>query len=220
MKFLRFTTLLAVPLALVLQACGGQMNPAGPAQGMDSMAIRPLSKKPPQCANQSTTTLYATSATMTLQSKPRALCIPAFGGWGGTLQYPAANPSVTVVAISSTTNYNQQLPLLSSKGKPVFYLQMTTSAATKFGPTVNDKGGLTSKSLVPGTTYYVYGQVKFPGPAGIFIPFTPCSAKATAGPYGGVIMNAGTLFAKQNFQQGGAVTIEVYKVGKEVKAAC
>ena len=93
------------------------------------------------------------SATQTIASKPGPLCVPAFGGFGGTIQLPAAKPSMTATATSSTTNYNQTLPSLAKKGKPLFYLQVVTSGPAVFGKRMKSAGGFDGKSLKPGHTY-------------------------------------------------------------------
>jgi hypothetical protein len=231
-KFLRFSALLALPVTLALEACGGQMSPATPSQSMTSMTTAPRSAAaaptaPADCSGQSSTTLYATASNESFSdTAPRALCIPEFNGWGGTLKYPAVSASISgVTSTSSTTNYTGHLPTLTnSDAKPIFFLQFTTSTPTNFGPKVHDNdGGLTSKALVPGKTYYVRAQAVF-GSGGIIqpiIPFTPCQEKATAGPHGGVLSHIGDIFANQDYSwSNGTTTIVIFRRGKGITQPC
>jgi hypothetical protein len=225
-KRLRFTTFLALPVALALQACGGnQMSPATPSQSLTSMALAPQTAPtaPAQCAGQTSTSLFAAAPNETFSNKPpRALCVPEFEGWGGTIKYPTVTASMSGTATSSTTNYTGQLPKLTvGDAKPMFYFQMTTSGPATFGPKVRGGGGLTSKALVPGKTYYVRGQAAFAGPFIELIPFAPCQEKATPGPHGGVLSHIGDMFANQVFDRGnGTITILIYRRGKGVTQPC
>jgi hypothetical protein len=174
---------------------------------------------PPGCPGQSTTSEYAISGTQTIASKPGPLCVPAFGGFGGTIALPAAKPSITATATSSTTNYNQTLPTLGKKGKPIFYLQVVTSGPALFGKKIKSVGGLDGKTLKAGNPYTVYGEAKLAGIAGITEVFTPCVAKATAGKYGGAISGIGGLLAGQNVNSQAVMYFEIYR-GKLVRTPC
>lgn len=206
----------ASTIAISLIACAGQSNmvppPAGTSAAVSSNAV------PAPCTGQTTSTEYATSKPLKLKSRNTRACIPAFGGFGGSLHYPAATPAVSATFTSSTTNYNSLLPALS-KGTPIFYLQIATTAPTAFASTYKASGGLTSKSIKPGKTYFVYGQAKLGGVAGIMIDFTPCKATAVKVKGGGAIANLGTLLVGQNIGGSASIVIEVYPKG-HVAAKC
>ena len=48
---------------------------------------------PPACKGQKDTKQYA-SLTVKLSTKGGSFCIPEFGGFGGKIKYPSANPAV------------------------------------------------------------------------------------------------------------------------------
>jgi hypothetical protein len=169
---------------------------------------------PPACPGQKTTKQYATISE-TFSSSGGTLCIPAFGGFGGSVNYPPATPSVGVALTSSTTNYNGQLPSLHS-GTPIFYLQLAIAGATSFGQSSSAGGGLTSKSIKPGKVYSAYAQATI---SGIKFNFTPCYAKATKGKYGGVIGGVGSLLKGQTVPAAASGIIEIY-AGKSASAKC
>jgi hypothetical protein len=211
-----FVSLLA---AAALSACSGLSGSVPPSPNAASPAASRPAANPPPCSGQSTTSEYATSETQTVASKPASMCVPAFGGFGGTIQLPAAKPSITATATTSTTNYNQTLPSLGKKGKPLLYLQLVTSATTAFGKKFKSSGGLAGKSLKTGNDYTVYGEAKLAGVAGITMTFTPCVAKASAGKYGGVISGIGSLLAAQRIDTPAVMYFEIYR-GKHAAATC
>jgi hypothetical protein len=204
---------------LALTACGGGSNAPVPPAIAQSVPMA-KSSGPAPCAGQSTTSLYASMPVAALQSKARALCIPAFDGYGGTMEYPPAKPSITAALTASTTNYNQQLPMLAKKGKPMYYLQVQTSGNTDFAHSLRSSGGLTSTKLVAGKSYTLYGESLSGGIVHFITNFTPCVATATSGKDGGVIPAFGRLLVRQKLTNG-AVTIyfEVYE-GKLTAQPC
>lgn len=212
-----FIAILSATLALT--ACGGGSNAPLPSANTQSAAMAKASGPAP-CPGQSTTSLYASTPAAAFQSKAEALCIPAFDGFGGTMEYPAATPSITAAFTSSTTNYNQQLPALRKKGKPIFYLQAQMSGNTAFGHNLRAKGGLTSAKLVAGDSYTLYGEGISGGIVHFIVNFNPCVATAKSGKNGGVIPAFGRLLAGQKLTNG-AMTIyfEVYK-GKLTAQPC
>jgi hypothetical protein len=211
------TTILATTLAFT--ACGGGSNAPLPS-AMTQSAPMAKASGPAPCTGQSTTSLFASTPAAAMQSKAGALCIPAFGGFGGTMEYPPAKPSITAALTASTTNFNQQFPKLGKKGKPIFYLQVETSANTDFGHSLRANGGLTSKKLVAGQPYTLYGEGISGGIVRLITNFTPCVATATSGKDGGVIPAFGRLLLRQKLANG-ALTIyfEVYK-GKLTAQSC
>lgn len=206
----------AAAVAVAFAACAGHDGTVLP--GQQSPAIARVNAAPAPCKGQTTTTLYATSKPAKLKSRNTHACIPAFGGFGGSFHYPAATSTVPATFTSSTTNYNNLLPALS-KGKPVFYLQIATTAPVAFASTYKAAGGLASKSITPGKTYYVYGQATYGGVVILLINFPPCRATAVTAKAGGALPNVGTVLEGQNIPGAANVVIEVYSKG-HVTATC
>ena len=168
---------------------------------------------PPACKGQKTTKNYA-SLMVKLSTKGGAFCIPAYGGFGGNVKYPSANPSVMLTIISSTKNYDHQPQL--GKGTAIFYLQLALSGGTSFGTNTSTGGGLTAKQIVPGKPYTAYGQADI---SGFKINFGPCYALATKGKYGGVIGGIGTLLKGASVPAAAKGVIEIY-AGKQTGTKC
>jgi hypothetical protein len=211
----RFIVLLAL---LGLAACtGGSVATPMPAQGVPAAVREESAAGPKPCKGQSTTSEYATGSAR-FGSRKSAFCIPAFDGFGGKLAYPGAHPAVSVIVTSSTKNYNHLIPKLG-KGKPLFLLQIATSASTKFGTKVSASGGLESKKLVAGKSYDVYGQARLAGVAGIIVPFAACEATASQGKYGGEIANLGSRLAGANLTTTATIYLEVFP-GRTSNSAC
>lgn len=205
--------------AATLAACasrgtGPLPNPAfAPAQVNRSPRVALFDLAPPKCKGQKTTKNYA-SLTVTLSSDGGSFCIPAYGGFGGSVKYPGANPSVKLKIISSTKNYNRQPKL--GKGTPIFYLQLAISGSTTFGSNGTAGGGLTAKEIVAGNPYSAYGQASA---FGIKKNFGPCYTIATKGKYGGVIGGIGSLLKGQNVPFAVKGVIEIYS-GKQTRTKC
>ncbi|MBV8530554.1 MAG: hypothetical protein JO104_04500 [Candidatus Eremiobacteraeota bacterium] len=168
---------------------------------------------PPKCKGQKDTKDYA-SLTVKLSTKGGSFCIPEYGGFGGTIEYPGAKPSVKLKLISSTKDYNH-LPQLGS-GTAIFYLQLALSGGTSFGTNVRAGGGLTSKKIAPGKPYTAYGQATI---SGFKFGFGPCYAVATKGKYGGVVGGIGTLLKGVTIPSAASGVIEVYS-GKQTSTKC
>jgi hypothetical protein len=200
----------AVAAAALLHACAHTAGvvPGSPA----SQAVVPLAN-PPMCKGQQNSKDHA-SVTETLSTSGGSLCIPEFGGFGGKVKYPAANPSVQVTLTSSTTDYDN-MPQLG-QGTAIFYLQLAISGATTFGNKVRRGGGLTSAQIEPGYPYTVYGQAVV---LGFKFNFGPCYAVAKKGKYGGVIGGVGTLLKGQQVPYAGNAVLEVYS-GQQTNTKC
>jgi hypothetical protein len=168
---------------------------------------------PPPCKGQKSSKNYA-SLTVTLSTKGGSACIPAYGGFGGAVKYPGANPSVKLKLISSTKDY-KRLPKLGH-GTPTFYLQLAISGGTNFASKVRAGGGLTGQKIVPGQAYTAYGQATV---LGVKVPFGPCYSVATKGKYGGVIGGIGTLLEGQSIPVAASGVIELYS-GKQTTTKC
>jgi hypothetical protein len=160
---------------------------------------------PRPCAGQKTYAQYA-SDDETLLTTGGSLCIPAFGGLGGSIKYPPANPATTISLITSTTNYNGKLPSLHT-GTPIVYIQLAIAGSTTFGQKAKAGGGLTGAAIVPGDTYTAYAQAKI---YGFKYNFKPCYAVATQGKYGGVLGGVGSLLNGQKVPANTSGVIEIY----------
>jgi hypothetical protein len=204
-----------VVATLMCTACSQQAGALLPSGGPSSESYAPIVRDagPPPCKGQKTTREYA-SLTVTLSTQGGSLCIPAYGGFGGTVKYPSANPSVKLGLISSTKNYDHQPNL--GQGTPIFYLQLALSGGTTFGTSGTAGGGLTAAKIQPGKPYTAYGQATI---SGFKINFGPCYAVATKGKYGGVIGGIGSLLKGQSVPVAAKGVIEIY-AGKQTGAKC
>ncbi len=204
---------LALATAALLAACahnGGTMLPSTPLAPQERSLP---DANPPACKGQKDAKQYA-SLTVTLSTKGGSLCIPEFGGFGGTVKYPSANPSVNLTLISSIKNYNHQPEL--GQGTPIFYLQLALSGGTSFGTKVGAGGGLTSKQIDPGKPYTAYGQAVI---SGFKFDFGPCYAVAKKGKYGGVIGGIGTLLKGESIPFAASGVVEIYS-GQQTSTPC
>lgn len=212
-RAIRYDCLTAIGLFALLTACAS--NSTVPLAPSGSQVFAPqlqAARVPAPCKGQKTTKKSA-QLKETLSTSGGKLCIPAFGGFGGTIQYPAANPSVSMTLTSSTKN--KKLSKLGN-GKPIFYLQLALSSGTTFGTNLRAGGGLTGKKLIPGTPYTAFGQASA---FGITATFTPCYVKAIKGKFGGVIGGLGTLLKGLNVPVAAKGYIEIYP-GKQASGKC
>lgn len=193
---------LVAAMGLTLSACAQHAGSLPPTT-LD--AASPLAS-PPDCKGQKNAKHDAT-LTAPLQSAGGAFCIPAYGGFGGELEYPNAsfNGTVDLTLTSSVKNYNHQ-PRLGN-GKALFYIQFAISGPVSFGSKVKSGGGLTGAKIVSGNPYTIYGQaIAF----GQKISLGPCYVTATKGKYGGVIGGLGSLVKNQNVPFAASGVIEIY----------
>jgi hypothetical protein len=218
MRFARlcFRGALLTTAVALSTACAqhGATLPATPSLGSDvpHRAAQP-DLTPPQCKGQMNAKDYA-SLTVRLSTKGGSFCIPEFGGFGGTVNYPSANPSVKLSLISSTTNYDDMPEL--GQGTAIFYLQLALSGGTDFGKRVSRGGGLASQSIVPGDPYTIYGQAVV---SRIKVNFEPCYVIATKSKYGGAINGIGTLLKGQQIPVAATGVIEIYS-GQQTSTKC
>jgi hypothetical protein len=205
------TASLIAAMAFTLSACAQR---AGTLPPVSLDAASPL-KSPPKCKGQQDGKQYATLAAP-LQAAGGAFCIPAIGGFGGKLEYPNAsfNGTVDLTLTSSVTNYNHQ-PNLGS-GSALFYIQFAISSGVSFGSKLKSGGGLTSKTIVSGDPYTLYGQATILGQT---VNFGPCYTKATKGKYGGVIGELGSLIKNQDVPFKASGVIEIYS-GEATSYGC
>jgi hypothetical protein len=214
MTLVRFSArgLLFVATAAILSACA-QHGALIPSTSFAPQQIALPDLTPPKCKGQKSTKKYS-SLTVTLSTKGGSFCVPEYGGFGGTIKYPSANPSVKLTLISSTKDYNHQ-PQLGS-GTAIFYLQLAISSGTSFGDQVQAGGGLASKKIDPGKPYTAYGQAVISGYA---FKFGPCYATAKKSKYGGIIGGLGTLLKGADIPFAASGLIELYS-GKQTATKC
>jgi hypothetical protein len=215
----RWSGLLATALLCACAQHGSGFLPAGnPSAASVLVGAPPRSvvlpeAVPPSCKGQKTTKKFA-SLTETLRTQGGKLCIPAFGGFGGTIEYPSADPSVKMKLTSSTSDYDK-MPALGP-GKPIFYLQLAISGGTYFGTNVPAGGGLAAKKIVPGDSYTAFGEATI---YGFTVKFTPCYIVAKKSSYGGVIGGIGSLLKGQDVPAAATGLIEIYP-GKHAGGKC
>jgi hypothetical protein len=197
---------------IMLAGCGG-------AQSVTSGAVSPpatfaaATVGPPSCNRQHTTKRYA-SITATLKTKGGLFCVPAFGGFGGSIKYPAVETSVKLTMHTSIKDIYDE-PQLGT-GTSIVYLNLHFHAGTHFGSSVRNKGGLISATIYPGDAYTAYGIVAV---GHLELMFPPCYSIATQGPYGGVIPNLGNLVSNTTITGPGYGVIEIY-LGQQVSQEC
>jgi hypothetical protein len=194
----------ALTALFVLAACG-QLGTGNPSRV--AAAARP-EMKPPQCKDQRTARRYA-QIKVTLGAKGALVCIPEFGGYGGSMEYPGVDKSVLLTIRTSRKNIYDE-PQLGS-GESLVYLNLRFSTNTHFASTVKSKGGLTSEKLQSGQTYTAFGIVQV---GHLALMLTPCYATATSGPYGGVFPSLGELFTDKTITGAGYGVIEIYSGGQ------
>ena len=200
----------------VLGGCAGSQPlfgaPAAPSlAGGPSYAER--RGAPPACAGQRTTKRFG-SLRVRLKATGGAFCIPAFGGFGGSMAYPGVERAAALTIRTSTQNIYDE-PQLGS-GTSIVYVNLHFHAGVHFGSNLRHNGGLTSQTITPGEPYTAYGIVAV---GHLDLMFPPCVAVATQGPYGGVLPNIGTLFRNATVTGAGYGVIEIY-AGAQVSQAC
>lgn len=197
---------------IMLAGCAGSQTTTSGTAPVPAIFTR-VTTAPPSCKGQRTTKKYG-GATEKLKTKAGSLCIPAFGGFGGSLQYPGVQRAVKLTVRTSTQNiyYEPQL----GNGTSIVYLNLHFHAGTHFGSHLKSEGGLTSQAIYPGDTYTAYGIVAV---GHLDLMFPPCYAVATQGPYGGVLPNVGNLFSGTTITGAGYGVIEIYS-GEQVSQEC
>lgn len=169
---------------------------------------------PPNCKGQKEYSEYAT-LTKALKTKGGKFCIPAYGGFGGTLDYPKLSNSIDFTLTTSTSNYDN-MPMLGS-GTPIIYLQFDTSSGVSFGTKGKAGGGLTGSQITVGDTYTIYGQAVI---LGYKVDLGPCYATATKGKYGGVIGGFSSLLKGRDIPFSASGVLEVYSGQQGSGSSC
>jgi len=202
-------------LAIVMVAgCAQHILPSAVPGGAAQVQRIPQGHRiPAPCNGQMTYQQYATVEDM-LQTTGGEACIPAFSKFGGKVAYPNLSPSISVVVITSTTNYDN-MPSLGS-GTPILYIQLATSGGTSFGTQIPSGGGLLGSKIVPAETYTAFGQAVVDG---IKVDLGPCYAVAAKSIYGGKLNGIGTLLKGQNIPVRANGVVEIYP-GKQAVNQC
>jgi len=184
--------------------------------GAQSNPIAPYVTAAPKCKGQKGTKDYAVVASQSMPEKGGSLCVPAFGGWGGDIQYPETQSStkLTVSLTSSTKAYTGgRFPPV--KGA-IFYLQWAFSYPPYFDATLPKGNPLVSSKLKPKQAYTV----------GLWVYYyalgwsseVSCYQVATSSKFGGSLADVGAVLENLDLgEKTGA--IEVFK-GKLTSTQC
>jgi hypothetical protein len=199
-------------VAVILAGCGGPQATTSSTVPAPATRARAVTG-PPTCKGQRTTKNYGNS-TVKLKTKGGSFCIPAFAGFGGSMQYPGVERTVKLTIRTSAQNIYDE-PQLGT-GTSIVYLNLHFRAGTHFGSNLKSKGGLTSQTIYPGGMYTAYGIVTV---GHLALMFPPCYTVATQGPYGGILPNLGNLFSDTTITGAGYGVIEVYS-GEQVSQEC
>jgi hypothetical protein len=178
-------------VAVALTACSTQAsNSLPPVQGSSDVRgtqVTAFAKASQPCKGQETTARYALVNTF-FEAKGGVACVPAIGGFGGTLAYPASNVRVAVTLVDSPTNYNN-LPLLGH-GKLLFYLRIVLRKSIDFSAVVGQDVGIAGSAFTPGKTYSAFlGATR----DGNTFPIRSCDIVAVANNGGGALSGVGGL---------------------------
>jgi hypothetical protein len=179
----------------------------------------PDAKALPKCKGQKNTKDYAKVAKELLNLKGGSLCVPAFGGWGGDIQYPEQMGSAkyNVGLITSTKAYKGgNFPPAGSQ-KPIFYLQLAFNSFPGFYSTIPKGNPLVSSHLVPKKTYTVKLYVYYYALGWEQIG-SGCYQVAEKSKYGGALPAVGGIFENVTFSEKNGV-IEIFP-GMSVSTQC
>ena len=178
--------------------------------------ILPGVSAPPKCKGQKNTKDYAVVASQAVPEKGGSLCVPAFGGWGGDIQYPETQSStkLTVSLTSSTTAYTGgRFPPV--KGA-IFYLQWAFSYPPYFDATLPKGNPLVSSKLKPKQAYTIGFWVYYYALG--WSSEVSCYQVAQSSKYGGSLAEVGAVLENEDLgEKTGA--IEVFK-GKLTSTQC
>lgn len=209
----------ALAFTATLAGCASGAVPStaiAPANG-SAFALAQPDANPPACKGQKATKTYAKTAAEPITSKGGAICVAAFGGWGGFLEYPKGASATKLTLTSSTTAYDPVLfPPGGSLGAPIFYLQVHPANAITFGTTIGSGFGIQSTLLKPKKAYTARYST---GGGSLWISFSPCYAIAKKAKYGGSIAGVGTRLEGQRMYPSSYNVIEIFS-GKQATQAC
>jgi hypothetical protein len=203
-------------------ACSGPSASVAPqpAQLAPTQLVSP-DKAPPSCKGQTNSSDYASGTAQSLSTKGGVLCVPRFGGWGGSMSYPGpTGAGATMSLIGSTTAYSGPIwPSPSGEpGTAIFYIQATASSnGIKFVSKIPKGGELDSKKLKVNKTYTVNATLIAFGSQ--FELIGECYGKANKGPYGPYLTGLAGALAGHGFTGGTRAVIEIIP-GKFASKKC
>jgi hypothetical protein len=209
--------LIVAVAAISLAACGGsqvltQTNAAAPSVAAPGVA--PI----PACKGQKRTKQYASLGAKPLSSKGGTLCVPSFGGWGGTMDYPGPTSShSSMELISSTTAYNPgEFPPPGSVN-PIFYIQFKLNTyGVIFSAKLPATGGLSSKSLTVGKPYTAQGASDV---GSLWDALGECYTTAFSTKYGATIRGIGFVLKNVHMGEASSGVISILP-GKLAQSKC
>lgn len=172
----------------------------------------------PKCKGEKSSKLFATVQSEKMSTKGGTLCVPAFGDWGGSLQYPNLNysQSFTVTLISSVKAYGSGPWPPNGSQTPIFYLQYQFSGLPGFGANLPKGNPLASSHLAFKKPYtveiweYNYG--------GLWTSIGSCYQVGAKSKYGGALSGVGAPWVNQFYRDKTGV-IEIFK-GELVTTRC
>jgi hypothetical protein len=208
----RLSILSGCAIIVTLAACSGsEIATSGTTPAVAKFAQ--VASTIPPCNGQHTNKRYG-SITVRLKPAGGSLCIPAFAGFGGSIEYPRVQHSAKLTVRTSSKNLYDEPEL--GAGTSIVYLNLHFHAGEHFGKNVQSQGGLTSEAIVAGYPYTAYGIV---GVGHLILYFPPCYSVATQGSYGGVFPNLGNLVSETTVTGAGYGVIEIYS-GQQVSQEC
>jgi hypothetical protein len=194
--------------AAMLAGCAGntaaipyQTTVAGPAAlpGTAFDVVSPDVTAPPKCKGEKETKEYGTVASQAIkQDKGASVCVPAFGGWGGALQFPGTyNTGYTVSMTSSTKPYKGGLFPPAGSKKPIFYLQFAFNGFPGFYPSIPKGGPLESLHISAKKPYTILVSEYFYALG--WSTVGECYQDAKMAKNGNGLAGAGKIFEKTTF---------------------
>ncbi len=204
----RFAMLVA---AAFLAGCGsaGVVPSQGVARSGDSSVTFGVPDAGPSpCKGQKNTKHYASLASQPLKSSGGSVCVPAFGGWGGSLQYPPIDTSSTIALVSSTTAYPGGNFPPPGPQKPIFFLQFNLNGILAFSSPLPNGNGVVSTHVVSKKTYTAELFQYYPG-IGWSSLMNSCYSVAKKVTVGGGIPRVGSVLVNQSFRESSGI-IEIF----------
>jgi hypothetical protein len=212
----------ALIAACSFAACSGPSVavPPQPAQQAPMQFVLPDLKPLPSCKGQSNTTDYASGPAQPLSTKGGVLCVPRFGGWGGSMSYPGTTSAgYTMSLIGSTTAYSGPIWPANEPGTAIFYIQVTASTAgISFVSKIPSGGDLASKKLKANKPYTVNATLIAFGSQ--FEGLGECYVKARQGPYGPYLTGLAAALAGHGFSGAGTRAVIEVIPGKFASKKC
>jgi hypothetical protein len=212
------TRVAALIAACSFAACSGPSASVPPQPAPMQFALPDLKPVRP-CAGQTNATDYASGPAQPLSTKGGVLCVPRFGGWGGSMSYPGpTGAGATMSLIGSTTAYGGPIWPSNEPGNAIFYIQATASSAgISFVSKVPSGGELVSKKLKVNKTYTVNATLIAFG--SMFELVGECYGKARKGTYGPYLTGLAGALAGHGFTGGTRAVIEIIP-GKFASKKC